>query len=69
MAQAAFGEIIDILGEARTHHLLAVLADDLSKRFASEKAENTAFDAHATISSAGTFGFGRRHAGCMVNAG
>jgi len=57
MNPAALDEILDLLGEAKTRELLGVLADDLGKRFASEKAEVIAFDAHATISSAGTFGF------------
>ena len=57
MDRAALNEICELMGETKTRELLADFALDLGKRFASEKVEAIALDAHATISPAGMFGF------------
>ena len=55
IASAALDEIRDLRG-GKTHDLLADFAADLRRRFASERVEDLAFDAHATISAAGMLG-------------
>lgn len=57
MGAAALDEMRELLGEQKTLALLANLAIDLRSRFGSGKAEDLALDAHATISTAGLFGF------------
>lgn len=57
MDLTALDEIRELLGDARTRDLLAGIATDLRRRFASGKVEDIALDAHAIISSAGMLGF------------
>lgn len=57
MDTAALYEMRELLGEQKTLALLADLATDLRSQFESGRTEDLAFDAHATISTAGLFGF------------
>ncbi len=57
MNYAAFSEVRALIGAERTLGLLSDFARDLGQRFRSEAPDDLAFDAHATISSAGVFGF------------
>lgn len=57
MNYAAFHEVRALIGTERALSLLSAFARDLGQRFGSEAPDDLAFDAHAVISAAGTFGF------------
>ncbi|CAO4154068.1 hypothetical protein [Methylorubrum extorquens] len=57
MDTATLDEMRELLGEEKTLARLADLATDLRSRFESGKTEDLAFDADATILTAGLFGF------------
>ena len=57
MVTAALDEIRELMGEEKALVLLADLAVDLRRRFASPRADDLAFDAHDMVSAAGLFGF------------
>lgn len=57
MNHAAFNEVRALIGTERALGLLSDFARDLGQRFGSEAMDDLAFDAHAVISPAGTFGF------------